>query len=217
MKIAITGTRHGIGMAIKNQAEANGHFCHGFNRNDTEMVSSWDLPYVVPNLVQEIVNYDFDVFVNNAHGLDTHVYRNAQLELFHGLLHEWAGNPKKTILNISSLAAYNATAPIRTGDPNFHRIYANHKKALDLATQQAFMDRRNVQCRVCLIRPGWVDTPSIAGPRHANVIKLDPIKVAELALWMIEQPPTIRITELTVYATDQHGYSGEPVPHENLT
>lgn len=90
MKVAITGANQGIGLAISQQLQEQGHSVTDFSRS-----SGYDI--TVPEHRTRIIDAaeHHDIFVNNAHA------GMAQVDLLFMLCDRWQ-NQKKIVVNIGS-------------------------------------------------------------------------------------------------------------------
>lgn len=195
--IAINGTTSGIGKACAEFLSSS-YSVKGFDRPEYVM------PDDIDRMLEEVVHYD--VFINNVTGLrDPDLYWNFQLEILVRLSEAWGKNPNKTILNISSLSSLLAQAPLGANlNGEFNLMYGANKHALDTTANRIELSDRYLH-RVMTLRLGYVDTPALTAPHHAEVVKLHPDKVAETVGWMLNQPRTVHISELTMFAVDLDG------------
>ena len=139
MRIAITGTKRGLGAALKS-------------RLSEHEIKAYDRPeYDLSRSIGSMVRRDWDVFINNAyHGW-------AQVDLLYKLFEMNIDRPC-LIINVSSV----------TSDKLYEKIfpYSIHKKALDLACLQ--LQQIDSKCRVINIKLGRMDTEMVAhrtGPK----------------------------------------------------
>ncbi len=175
MKVAITGHTKGIGLAIADAFRARGDEVVGLSKS-----TGYKLPKHRDKIVRAAAKCD--LFVNNRHQYND----DTQLQILYKLVHEWQGQDK-TIINIGSRAGECYIL----GRPD---LYAVYKHAIDAASQQLF-NRPDQRPRVVNIRPGFVDTASVAntpGP------KLSPEDVARVVLWIVEQPTHVYISSVTL-------------------
>lgn len=175
MKIAITGHTVGIGKAIADACEAESHEVVGFSRTTG---------YTLFNDIDKVVadSENCDVFVNNRYDY----YNAEQVELLYRMFESWRGQDKR-IVNISSRAGTysNRGIPDR---------YAIHKQALDAACDQ-LNGVRDMRPRVTNLKPGYVDTPGQKG--HFEP-KLSPEKIAEIFMWILNQPRMVHISSVSM-------------------
>ena len=176
MKIAITGHTTGIGKAIADACEAEGHEIVGFSRS-----TGYHLFQDIEGVIAD--SEDCDVFVNNRY----EYCKPQQIELLYQMFELWRGQDKR-IINISSRAgSYTAFGKIDR--------YAIHKHALDKACEQLSI-LRDMRPRITNIKPGYVDTDSV---KHiVNNPKLTPEAVAEAVMWAMNQPPMVHISSISM-------------------
>lgn len=175
MKVAITGHTSGIGLAIANAFRTRGDEIVGLSRS-----TGYDLTKHRDKIVK--VAAKCDIFVNNRHQYND----DTQLQLLFTLADEWKGQDK-TIINLGSRAGECYIL----GRPDAYSVY---KHALDAACQQ-FFNRPDQRPRVVNIRPGWVDTESVKG---RQVPKLSPRDVANVVMWVIDQPAHVYVSSVTL-------------------
>lgn len=176
MKIAITGHTDGIGKAIADACEAEGHEIVGFSRS-TGYHLFQDMEGVIADAE------DCDVFVNNRY----EYCKPQQIELLYQMFELWRGQDKR-IINISSRAgSYTAQGKIDR--------YAIHKHALDKACEQLNI-LPDMRPRVTNIKPGYVDTNSVT--HVLNQPKLKPEDVAKAVMWVLNQPRMIHIAAISM-------------------
>ena len=175
VKVAITGHTSGIGLAVADAFRARGDEVVGLSRS-----TGYDLAKHRDKIVEAAAACD--IFVNNRHQYND----DTQLQLLFALAERWKGQDK-TIINLGSRAGecYILGRP----DP-----YSVYKHALDAACQQ-FFNRQDQRPRVVNIRPGWVDTESVQG---RQVPKLSPRDVANVVMWVIDQPSHVYVSSVTL-------------------
>jgi nucleoside-diphosphate-sugar epimerase len=148
MKIAITGHSAGIGQALANLFEDNGHEVIGLSRRNGYNIRS--LPKVA-GMIESC-----DVFINNAQ------VGFAQTELLFEVWRRWQGQGK-TIVNISTQMTNMSLAPKQEWDE-----YLVQKKTLECA--QELLIERNNWPRQILIKPGSIATqPGQEPPEYIDV------------------------------------------------
>ena len=158
MKIAITGSSSGIGLAVKKELEADYEIvcldiAEGFDIDDLTTVGCI---------------LDADVFINNAFSKTN---PEAQRLLFEAVYEEWKYTEKQ-IINVGSLSKYYSPEDTVT----FPR-YTNAKKALNEAHCAALV-QKDRKVRLTQICPGYTDTAMI---EEWDVPKLE-VKVIALAI-----------------------------------
>jgi hypothetical protein len=210
----ITGTRWGLGEALYSHRPLN-YYVGGLNRKEGHL----GLPTgdCMRDFLMEIRELNPDIFINCTYGAyDVALGEdpNPQLTLFREVLSLWQDDPSKTIINVCSIAAYHERSMIIEHGPvgqtrgavEFQRRYRQNKAALLAASEQATLDVRNVRCRVSAISPGYVETKRTDTPKHANNTKMTAKDCAGYIWWLIQQPQTIRIPHLSVFAVNEGGY-----------
>lgn len=178
MKIAITGHTSGIGLGLSRVFKERGHEVTGFSRSTGDDISNHEA------LAAKIIEGNFDLVILNAHAAF------ATVMILYALAEQWADDPSKTVVTISSMASDGIARKI-------HR-YAIAKGAIDKSVEQMqYIAEHKNGWRVINIRPGWVDTPRVA---HIQAKKLSVEKVVETILWAIDQPPDVLICSITLRA-----------------
>lgn len=148
MKIAITGHSAGIGQALANIYQAQGHEIVGLSRRNGYNIRS--LPKVAAMIEP------CDVFINNAQ------VGFAQTELLWEVWRRWQGQDK-IIINISTQMVMMQHAPKLEWDE-----YLVQKKTLEIA--QEIMMYRSKLPRLILERPGSIATqPGQTVPPYEDV------------------------------------------------
>jgi NADP-dependent 3-hydroxy acid dehydrogenase YdfG len=193
LKVAVTGHTSGIGLAIAEAFRARGHEIIGLSRS-----TGYDLSGDRRKIVEAAAKCD--VFVNNRHQYND----DTQLQLLFALADAWKGQDK-TIINLGSRAGecYILGRP----DP-----YSVYKHALDAACQQ-FFNRQDQRPRVVNIRPGWVDTESVKG---SQAVKLSPRDVANVVMWVIDQPRHVYVSSVTLSHHTTQGVAKRKSPPSRL-
>lgn len=172
MRVAITGHTSGIGAAIAEILSQRGDEVLGFSRSNGYDIS--DCRKIVGEIAQ------CDALINNAHA------GFAQVDLLHAAFTAWERWPqRRTIITIGSKASdtLNRVHP-----------YATEKAAIEHACQQLSGLGRT---RICLVRPGYVDTPRV---ENISAPKLDPVAVAKTVCWVLDQPPDVVVESITLNA-----------------
>ena len=179
MKVVITGHTSGIGKAIYDKLIELGHEVWGLSRSNAYDLSTNSLG----KFVKAIENND--VFINNAY------YEYAQVDLLYRVYEKWK-DEYKMIINIGSV----------TGDSSkkWPHKYQVHKVALDNASKQL---RRVGNCKICNIRPGWVDTPLIKHLKDTDAIDKDltilkPEQIAEAVVYIMKQPKEVCLDSISI-------------------
>lgn len=148
MKIAITGHSAGIGQALVQIYESQGHEIVGLSRRNGYNIRS--LPKIA-GMIEAC-----DMFINNAQA------GFAQTELLFEVWRRWRGQ-QKYIINIGTQMTDMFLPPKEEWDE-----YIIQKKALDLSTQ--LLEQRSKWPRLLLIRPSSVATqPGQMPPEYMDV------------------------------------------------
>jgi hypothetical protein len=171
MKFAITGHTSGIGLAIKNLLESQGHCVLGFSRSNGFDISQEEDQ---KRIVEE--SQDCDVFINNA------VHKFAQTDLLYKLHDQWQ-DQDRLIVNISSAVT------MRWFKEHPDKKYRTYKKSLDEASD--FLNNFSILPKIMLINPCATDTDRASYLEH----KLSVESVADLIVYCILHP-TIKISQL---------------------
>ena len=175
MKIAITGSNSGIGLAIKNKLQ-NDHelicldIANGHDINDLSIID---------------LILDTDVFINNAH---SKANPDAQWKLFEAVHEDWRQYNKKHIINMGSLSKYYDLEVFKFPE------YSSAKKKLNEVHCKALVDaRKNILTHIC---PGYTDTPMI---KDFSVPKMNVEVVADAVAYCIKMGQLgIEIADLTL-------------------
>lgn len=167
MKITITGHTSGIGKALANRLKY-GNTIHGISKS-----TGFDLSSNTHRLSAAVESFESDIFINNV--------KVNQLEMFNEMIAMWQEIADRTIVNISSRAAYLPP------DIPHYDLYAAEKKALNDRIHICQLDPR-VRCRIINISPGYV------GPDDLTHNEL-----ADYILWAIRAPSHLEVGELCVY------------------
>ena len=182
MKIAITGHTNGIGQALAKQYEQRGHEIVGLSRRNGFNIRS------IPKVLNHIS--DCDMFINNAQA------GYAQTELLYAVYERWLGQEGKLIINISTMAT---SLPTCWNDSFEMDQYRTQKIALEEAHRQ-LLNRINWP-KLCLIKPGEVNTGDHSGPKAT-----DPDVWAKAVVDILESvKPDMEITELALGVNYHNG------------
>ena len=182
MKIAITGHTNGIGKALTKQYEQRGHAVVGLSRRNGFNIRS------IPKILKNIS--DCDMFINNAQA------GYSQTELLYAVYEKWYKQEGKTIINISTMATM---LPVCWNDSFEMDQYRTQKVALEEAHKQ-LLNRINWP-KLCLIKPGEVNTGDHSGPNA-----IDPDIWAKTVVDILESvKPAMEISELSLGVNYQNG------------
>jgi NADP-dependent 3-hydroxy acid dehydrogenase YdfG len=150
MKIAITGGTAGIGQALGDVFEQNGHEVLRLSRRNGNNIRS------IPKIAALIE--PCDMFINNAQA------GFAQTELLFEMANRWSGT-WKTILNVSSMLTTYPTCIM----PGLHEYYIQ-KCTLEMAVKE--LRAMKCQLKLSIVRPGNIATsPDKTVPPSADVTK----------------------------------------------
>ena len=174
--IAITGTTRGIGEAISDLLEQEGHNIISLNRSTGfDLTLPWDqLEHKLYPAIKHA-----DIFINNAQREFT------QTKILQHIFANWKNGDDKAIINISSTVGdKRQDAKGQWGN------YQIQKIALDEACKQL---EGMGKCKVTNIRPGWVDTEALEGiQRPIGITILKPKDVARTCLLYTSPSPRDR-------------------------
>ena len=140
MKIAITGGTAGIGQALGNAYETQGHEVLRLSRRNGHNIR------VIPKIADQIESCD--VFVNNAQA------GFAQTELLFEMARRWT-NTNKNIIVISTIMTQSPASGLPGLDMDEYRV---QKVALEEAVKQ--LRYRQLGIGITLVRPGNIATSS---------------------------------------------------------
>ena len=147
MKIAITGHTAGIGKALAEQYQLDGHEIVGLSKREGNNIR------VIPKIADKIE--PCEVFVNNAQA------GYAQTELLFEMAKRWSGT-RKHIIVISTMMTQD---PVSMLDMDEYRV---QKVALEEAVRQ--LRHRRLSIRITIVRPGYIATrPDATVPPAADV------------------------------------------------
>ena len=150
MKIAITGHTAGIGQALAQEYELDGHEIVGLSQREGNNIRN------TPKICDQIE--PCDVFVNNAQA------GYAQTELLFEMAQRWSGT-KKHIIVISTMMTQEPVSSLPGLDMDQYRL---QKVTLEQAVQQ--IRHRRLGVKITLVRPGNVATsPDKTVPPAADV------------------------------------------------
>lgn len=165
MKIAITGHTKGIGKALAEEAELQGHEVIGFSRSNGKDISTIDV-------LRDIK--DCDMFINNAY-VPIH-----QTRLLKDVINEWEGQDK-LIINISSKLSLLNEAPLGLDQ------YVEDKKE-----QNEIMKKRSIRAtpRVMNVILGLTDTDM--AKIYEVESKMSTKDVADLIFNLVQSPISVQ-------------------------
>lgn len=175
MKIAITGHSAGIGEALSNIYQSQGHEVIGLSRRNG---------YNIRNLSKILYQIEpCDVLINNAQ------VGFAQTELLFAVYEKWQNDKNKLIINISTMMTSFPYSPIDGLGMDLYRI---QKLALEEAHRQLYFKNGP---RMILVKPGGVATqPGQTFPNYADVNEWANTLVNLLDIIK----PNLKITEISL-------------------
>lgn len=140
-------------------------------------------------VISEFIDGEYDVFINNSALWKFHQTMLAR-DLFDAAIEN---KTKSYLINIGSTAD--------TGVRGRTWIYPTEKKSLkafnrDLSYATSYAD---APMRTTLVSPGSLNTPGII-KKHPDRELIDTTYVAEIILWLINQPEYVNIHELSLDA-----------------
>ena len=150
MKIAITGGTAGIGQALGDLYEQQGHEVLRLSRRTGHNIVA------VPKIASIIESCD--MFINNAQA------GYAQTELLFEMARRWQGT-WKNIMVISTMMTQEPVCPLPGLDMDAYRL---QKVTLEEAVKQ--LRNRKLGIRLCIVRPGDIATrPEKTVPPSADL------------------------------------------------
>jgi nucleoside-diphosphate-sugar epimerase len=184
MKVAITGHTRGVGKAIYDYFQQEGHEVIGFSRSNGYDLTDDDRK---KDALKQILNCD--IFVNNAFVSfkdPIHHKSYVPVEILFAVHKEWMNNKNKKIIVMGSLASSMVgTIGYEYGG------YQIHKYAIDRACW--FLGQSSPYPYIHLLKPGRIDTDlarNRAGP------KLDTSDVVRVVKFCLDNSEKIYIREI---------------------
>ena len=192
-KIAITGHTRGIGEALFNRLDNENYEVRGYSKSNGFNI-------LRPNgVIKDIVDWDADVFVNNAYAPE------AQSRLLYKIYEQWVDKPK-LIINMGATSSDSINNFAQLGYNPDWTPYVSDKARLDWASLQLSNQFQPGKCRVTMIKPGFVDTDSTAWLKGlVDDIMMTPDSVAEMIEWVIELEDN---TQMRTLSFDVGNYNG---------
>lgn len=187
-RIAITGHTKGIGEQLWNRLEDRGIQLKGFSKS-----TGYNLQRVstCKKVVQEVVDWNADVFINNAYVPDN------QVRLLYLLYEHWENKPR-LIVNLSATSSDSITNFSQMGYNENWTPYVSDKARLDFASLQLANMYKKGKCRVSLVKPGFVDTDSTAMFKSfAEDYMMTADSVAEQLEWLIDLGKEVQVRNLS--------------------
>ena len=192
-KIAITGHTRGIGLALTERLDQDNYEVRGYSKSNGFNI-------LRPNgVIKDIVDWDADVFVNNAYAPE------AQSRLLYKVYEQWVDKPK-LIINMGATSSDSINNFAQLGYNPDWTPYVSDKARLDWASLQLSNQFQPGKCRVTMIKPGFVDTDSTAwlkGLVEDYMMTAD--SVAEMIEWVIELEDN---TQMRTLSFDVGNYNG---------
>tara|TARA_B100001939_G_scaffold240311_1_gene207848 strand:+ start:616 stop:1266 length:651 start_codon:yes stop_codon:yes gene_type:complete len=173
MKIAITGHSSGIGQELDTIISlTTDHTVQGYSKSNGWNIADND----GEDLIQELLEYDPDVFFNNAY------YPKIQNRLLERLYDEWK-DKSKIIINTGSISGYLKGILL---DDNSD--YVNDKRELaDFCIRNGFNYPYANKTRLHNISFGFVDTPLLGPPSEDRKHLIDSQQAAFALFDLIEE------------------------------
>jgi NADP-dependent 3-hydroxy acid dehydrogenase YdfG len=178
MKVAITGHTKGIGKALAEYFQNQGHTVLGYSRSNGFDISLED----IRNTIIEQLD-SCDVFINNAY------VPLAQTDLLIKTIELW-GNTTKIIVNI------NSKSTLMPYYPEDLKEYVDDKRQ-----QQKIIKDRVFKARPYIMNftPGLVDTEM---SNRFKSRKLDPNHIAKLIYTLLEFKNEVAVQEILIEVPD---------------
>ena len=120
-KIAITGHTKGIGLAI-SELLSQKHKIRGYSKSNGNNVMR------PAGIVKDIIEWDADIFINNAYAPE------AQVRILYKLYEQWENKPK-LIINMGATSSDSINNFTRYGYNKDWTPYVSDKARLDFACQ----------------------------------------------------------------------------------
>jgi len=187
-RVAITGHTKGIGQQLWNRLEDRGIELKGFSKS-----TGYNLQRVstCKKVVQEVVDWNADVFINNAYVPDN------QVRLLYLLYEHWENKPR-LIVNLSATSSDSITNFSQMGYNENWTPYVSDKARLDFASLQLANMYKKGKCRVSLVKPGFVDTDSTAMFKEfAEEYMMTADSVAEQLEWLVDLGKEVQVRNLS--------------------
>ena len=187
-RVAITGHTKGIGQQLWNRLEDRGIELKGFSKS-----TGYNLQRVstCKKVVQEVVDWNADVFINNAYVPDN------QVRLLYLLYEHWENKPR-LIVNLSATSSDSITNFSQMGYNENWTPYVSDKARLDFASLQLANMYKKGKCRVSLVEPGFVDTDSTAMFKEfAEEYMMTADSVAEQLEWLVDLGKEVQVRNLS--------------------
>lgn len=187
-RVAITGHTRGIGKALWDRLEERGLELRGYSKSN-----GYNLQRVstCKKVVQEVVDWNADVFINNAYVPDN------QVRLLYLLYEHWEQKPR-LIVNCGATSSDSITNFSQMGYNENWTPYVSDKARLDWASLQLANMFKQGKCRVSLMKPGFVDTDStLVFKDFAEDYMMTADSVAEQLEWLVDLPKHVQVRNLS--------------------
>lgn len=187
-RVAITGHTRGIGKALWDRLEERGLELRGYSKSN-----GYNLQRVstCKKVVQDVVDWNADVFINNAYVPDN------QVRLLYLLYEHWEQKPR-LIVNCGATSSDSITNFSQMGYNENWTPYVSDKARLDWASLQLANMFKQGKCRVSLMKPGFVDTDSTSVFKDfAEDYMMTADSVAEQLEWLVDLPKHVQVRNLS--------------------
>ena len=176
MNIAITGHTSGIGRALKEYFEAEGHQVLGFSRATGHNITASVQRQAIADAAEHC-----DIFINNAYN----DFDSSQLEMLKLICTRWTGL-NKIVFNVGSRIGDYDVPSTAVG----LKLYQHTKQA-----QDAYCAGRTHAPQVVNLRLGRIDTPRIQSVTDA---KLSTEKVVDIVKFVLEHRGEFCVSSISV-------------------
>lgn len=170
-KVAITGHTKGIGKALFNHFLLHKKEVMGFSRSN-----GYDLETQLDKIIDAIE--PAHILINNAS------FKFQETKLLYYLFERWK-DQDKIIIHIGSETS--------DGVKDYIHPYSVVKAAADKACEQ--LQNVGARCRVINIRPGFVNTESVAQYEYPKLETSDIIQTVD---WVLQQPEHVHIRNIAL-------------------
>lgn len=185
MLLGITGTTRGLGHALKNVFQSQGHQVLEFNRSN-----GYDI-----NRPAEIVrdSQECDVFINNAYS------GFGQVDLLYALCESWEGRSDTYVVSIGSERIHRWSTPgVDWKSAPRGPAYRTHKMALDESVE--YLYQQFAWPKLCVLDPGALSTPPAEywTEYRSQLATVSCEQLAEMIHNIIEQRDQYWISQLVI-------------------
>ena len=181
MKVAITGHTKGIGKAIMDHFDSNGHVVYGFSRTNGYDINTKES---IDAIVSEIS--DFDILINNAY------FVNAQTNLLEAVINAWEGTDK-IIVNVNSKATLMSEELLNSNliSPFMREYVADKRNQTQMIMRRIF----KASPHIINILTGVVDTEMGSA---FNCKKMLPVDLARFIYMLVEFKDTVAVQNIVL-------------------